>query len=135
MQHLFVYGLLRPGMNEPMGRFLERNARLMGKGRVRGRLYLVADYPGLVSGAAPTVTVIGDVYALRDPVRVLRELDDYEGCAPASPPPHEYVRRIRPVTLGAGRRLPAWVYLYNRSVRGLRLVPGGDFMSCDVRLR
>ena len=73
-----------------MTRFLAENAERVGRATCRGRLYRIAHYPGLVPSRDAKDVVVGDVFLLRDPVGVLKRLDKYEGCGPASPKPTEY---------------------------------------------
>ena len=58
---LFVYGTLRAGASQDIHR-LAPPARFIGRGRVRGRLYHLGPYPGLVRGGDAWVQ--GEVYAI-----------------------------------------------------------------------
>lgn len=125
--YLFVYGTLRrdaAGNTHPL---LAGAARLVGEALCRGRLYLIADYPGLVASGNPRDVVRGEVYELDEPLLLLPRLDDHEGCGPGFPRPTEFVRRSRAVWLDDGRILATWVYLYNRDTDGLLLIESGDF--------
>lgn len=122
--HLFVYGTLLSGVRHPMGARLKREARLLGKATVSGRLYDLGRYPGLVEVADPSSIVHGEVFALNSPAASLRWLDTYEGIFD-NPGHSEYERSERTVRLMSGAALKAWVYLYRASVRGLPAVPGG----------
>jgi gamma-glutamylcyclotransferase (GGCT)/AIG2-like uncharacterized protein YtfP len=77
--HLFVYGTLRRGA-QPNGHaaLLHGAARFVGRGRVRGRLYRVSWYPGLVDSDDGHDTVVGDVFALPAGESLLAALDAYE---------------------------------------------------------
>ena len=119
--HLFVYGtLMSGGENHPL---LARKAELIGPGRVRGRLFMVDYYPGLVDSGDPSETVVGEVWRLLAP-DTLRELDAFEGCAEVPP---LFIRASRTVTVDDGGTLAAWVYVYARSTAGLRPIPSGDW--------
>lgn len=130
IDHLFVYGTLRPAMRHVLRDALRQHARWLGPGEVAGRLYDLGQYPGLVTDTR-SGTVRGDVYRLRQQRALLAALDRYEGCAPRMPRPREYRREAVQVYSGR-RRLWAWVYVYNRPVAGLRAVPGGDYL-CVAR--
>ena len=125
MQRLFVYGTLMRG--GAMHRLLEREAEYLGPGWVRGRLYRVDDYPGLVPGGGPGDRVWGECYRLKAPARTLARLDAYEGCASGQAGRPEYRRERLPVHLETGAVLPAWVYVYRRPVHALRRIPDGRF--------
>lgn len=124
--HLFVYGTLRTDFDGPMARRLRTEAVLVGPARVKGALYCIADYPGMVMADEDWVT--GDLFALPDPAATLRWLDIYEECAPCFPRPHEY-RRERWEVEVAGGTIDAWVYVYARDTAGLDRIDGGDFLT------
>lgn len=126
IDHLFVYGTLRPAARHALQAALQRHARWLGAGWVAGRLYDLGRYPGLVPDIRAGA-VHGDVYRLREQRALLRALDRYEGCGPRMPRPREYRRETVQVHFGR-RRLRAWVYVYNRPVAGLRTVAGGDYL-------
>lgn len=127
-QHLFVYGTLRREFNHPLAQRLARQAHLIGQGTVPGRLYDLGDYPGLVPASIAGEQVLGDVYRLADPVRLLPILDDYEECIPTDPFNSLYLRQEITVSLAGGGSRRAWVYLFNRPVKSFRLIPFGDYL-------
>ena len=129
--HLFVFGTLRHGHARGVESSLLRGAVLVGAAWMRGRLYLVADYPGAIDADDPSSVVRGEVWRVEDE-RILPELDAYEECGPEDPEPHLYRRERRPVTLAGGRSVDAWVYLYNRSLAGLAVIPSGDFREAPI---
>lgn len=106
---LFVYGSLRPACRNPMSRYLEARATLLGRGRIRGSLYDLGWYAALVAGEPGAVQ--GEIYHISDPA-VWRTLDRYEGCSPEFPRPTEYARLLLPLRT-AGQILQGWVYVYN----------------------
>jgi gamma-glutamylcyclotransferase (GGCT)/AIG2-like uncharacterized protein YtfP len=123
---LFVYGTLREAVGIPMQKVIRRHAKRLGAATMKGRLYLVSDYPGAIEGGRRTVK--GEIYRMNRPGVLLAELDAYELCLPGDPKRSEYDRAIVPVTF-RGRIWPAWVYLYRRPIQGLRLIQGGDFLE------
>ncbi len=126
--HLFVYGTLMSGQENPMPQLLARSAELIGPGRTRGILFLLDEYPGLVDSDDPAEIVVGEVWRLFDP-EVLRELDEYEGCVPEEEAPPLFVRSARTVTMDGNGTLSAWVYIYARSTAGQRAIPSGDWRA------
>jgi gamma-glutamylcyclotransferase (GGCT)/AIG2-like uncharacterized protein YtfP len=126
---LFVYGTLRPGARSPMTRFLASNSVLVGRASYQGRLYRIAHYPGVVASDNPRDMVVGDVFRLADPARVLKRLDVHEGCGPALRRPTEYLREIVSVTLEDGGPAEAWTYLYNWPAAPAALIRSGDFLA------
>ena len=116
---LFVYGTLNDP--EALTRLLGNRDRWreVGVGAVRGALFDLGDFPGLLESESSADTVRGMVIELTEPDVALTRLDAYEGV-------HDgvYVRREMPVRLDAGKSLNAWVYLYNRPVGKGRRIAG-----------
>lgn len=126
-EFLFVYGTLRRQAGRAMGRWLARQTDYVGNGTVRGRLYLVTDYPGFVASRDPQDCVRGEVYRLRYPVAILARLDEYEGYGPRFPTPNEFIRARQHVRLASTAIITAWIYLYNLPVDTLSRIDSGDF--------
>lgn len=99
---LFVYGTLMRGFDHPMARLLAGHAEFLGEATCRGRLVLVKHYPGLLLSDAPTDIVHGELFRLRVPDELLRELDMYEACGEGFPEPTEYLRQLVDVTRAGG---------------------------------
>jgi gamma-glutamylcyclotransferase (GGCT)/AIG2-like uncharacterized protein YtfP len=134
---LFVYGTLRKERNHQMYRVLARYAIYVGDGSIRGELYDLGEYPGVMLPENCPDTVFGEVYELRsqNASQAWRELDEYEGCGPADPEPQEYERRWVPVTLTDGTETNAWAYvLHALPTRAVR-VPSGDYLTWRQRQR
>jgi gamma-glutamylcyclotransferase (GGCT)/AIG2-like uncharacterized protein YtfP len=127
--HLFAYGSLMSTAGHPMGARLRREARFVGPATIRGRLYRVSWYPGVVESADPEQMVHGEVYALGNPTEALAWLDAYEGIVADSEESSEYRRVERPVRLSTGEEIGAWVYLFVKSVSGFVLVPDGRWTA------
>jgi gamma-glutamylcyclotransferase (GGCT)/AIG2-like uncharacterized protein YtfP len=107
---LFTYGTLRDALQRDM---VLRGARTreLGTATAPGVLYHLGNYPGLVSGTADE-RVPGVVVELPDDA-ALTHLDAYEDVDNGL-----FVRRRTSVHLDAGGDVEAWVYFYNRPVRG-----------------
>lgn len=125
-EYLFVYGSLMSGTKIPLGtaprRTLRADAKLIGEGTIKAKLYNLGTYPGAVASSQPGDTVWGEVWQLIDAHRVLAVIDRYEGIAAATP---EYRRAAVTVTLLGARDLTAWCYLYAHDVSRLSPVPDG----------
>jgi gamma-glutamylcyclotransferase (GGCT)/AIG2-like uncharacterized protein YtfP len=122
---LFVYGTLRPFVDEPMARWLNRTARYVGQATTAGRLYDLGAYPGMCSARSRRERVFGDVYLVTWP-RVLRLLDRYEAGNARSKP--RFVRERCIVQLARARaRRVAWTYRYRYSVVGMPSIASGDY--------
>lgn len=126
---LFVYGTLLSAASGSKGRGqrdrLHRAARVVGNATVRGRLYDLGAYPGLVIARPDDEVVHGEVLELASPFeRTLRGLDDYEGIVPGNHPHNEYERRLLDATLETGDTVSAWAYVY------LHAPPPGSLIAC-----
>jgi gamma-glutamylcyclotransferase (GGCT)/AIG2-like uncharacterized protein YtfP len=111
---LFTYGTLQDPLQRDV---VLRSAptREIGAGSAPGVLYDLGNYPGLVGGA-PDERVPGVVVELPDEAALAR-LDEYEDVGNGL-----FVRRRIIAHLDAGGDVEAWVYVYNRSVRGRRRI-------------
>ncbi len=128
-RYLFVYGTLREDAGHEMYHVLARHASFVGVATVRGELYSLGEYPGLVPRSDAADLVTGELYEIRpDEVeRTLSVLDDYEGLGEEDAQSYEYRRELVPVTLNDGRQVHAWAYVLNRSLEGLGRIRSGDF--------
>lgn len=116
--HVFFYGtLMRPFATQArLG--VEAWLSYVADARVRGALYDLGRYPGLVAGSR---LVRGQLFRVLDQ-RALAVLDRFEAYDPADPDGSEYLRRPKAL---ADRPETAWVYLFNRPVADRPLI------SCD----
>jgi gamma-glutamylcyclotransferase (GGCT)/AIG2-like uncharacterized protein YtfP len=134
-RNLFVYGTLRRDTQHELFRLLARRARFLGDATVSGKLYDLGNYPGLIYPG--NGRVLGEVYEIDRPYweSVIDRLDEYEGCTPSDPQPHEYRREVVSVQLTSGETLPAWAYVLNREPRNLREIQSGDYLSWRATAR
>jgi gamma-glutamylcyclotransferase (GGCT)/AIG2-like uncharacterized protein YtfP len=123
---LFVYGTLRPFVDIPMARWLQRVARYVGPARTRGRLYDLGAYPGLRPARRSCEWVAGDLYRIRNP-RVVRVLDAYEAGMQFGRP--RFVRIPCLVEPARGGWRAAWVYEYRRRPPGRARIARGDYRT------
>lgn len=102
-------------------------AAFVAYARIQGRLIQLGEYPGLVPSGDPARWVRGEVYALDNPSETLSRLDDYEGCGPNDPKPHEFERVAKDVLLDCGASDKAWVYIFRGSTANKREILSGDY--------
>jgi len=122
---LFVYGTLMQPDNE-FAVYLNSNCNFLSRGRVRGTLYDIGDYPGLIINTKVTSIVHGNVYKMNVPAEILKQLDFYEGVGPDEEQPNLYTREIRSIQTDNGS-VEAWVYIYNLPVTGYKLISSGNY--------
>ena len=121
-QHVFVYGTLRRGEANDINR-LQPTPRLLGPARIRGALYDLGPYPGVILGGEGWVQ--GEVYAIAPELE--RQLDVIEEVAPV--PSGEYIRRHLDVEV-AGQALHCLVYeIHPARVIGCPLIHSGDWLQ------
>jgi gamma-glutamylcyclotransferase (GGCT)/AIG2-like uncharacterized protein YtfP len=132
-RHLFVYGTLLGPLGQPMSQRLRRLAEFIGQGSIAASLYQVGWYPGAVPDSRTGERVHGEVYLLRQPQRLLEELDRYEGCLPRRVGAGPFRRDTTIVSLSSGGRLAAWVYWYERCVTRLERIESGDYLAAINR--
>lgn len=111
-----------------MGARLKSGATLVGPAAMPGRLFDLGAYPGALYEPEAGSLVVGEVWRMRQPRLLLRQLDIYEDCAPGQPGPHAFRREVVDLALMGNRSLPAWVYLWTGDPAGRRAVIGGDWL-------
>lgn len=111
---VFVYGTLRQGGSN---HFRMAGCDFVESGTVRGRLYRIDWYPGLVLDSAGDV-IEGEVFAVE--AEQLPELDNFEG--------QEY-RRIRTtVKTPYGIPMQVWTWVWLMPVDEAQRITGGDWL-------
>jgi gamma-glutamylcyclotransferase (GGCT)/AIG2-like uncharacterized protein YtfP len=118
--NLFVYGTLRREVDNDVAAMLARSARFAGPGSVRGTIYLIEHYPGLVLAGEGGDWVFGDVYNVDG--ETLRVLDEYESSEP-------FQRVVAPVLMDSGEWVQACVYIYTGETLGKPAIVPGDFVE------
>jgi gamma-glutamylcyclotransferase (GGCT)/AIG2-like uncharacterized protein YtfP len=116
---LFIYGTLLPDLVRPPFDVLVAKLTPLGPATVRGRLYDLGPYPGLVlDGAASTVR--GELFALPKEPALLAAFDDYEGSC--------LYRRVEcRATTAIGETSPCWVYECYADLSRAVVIPHGDY--------
>jgi gamma-glutamylcyclotransferase (GGCT)/AIG2-like uncharacterized protein YtfP len=114
-EHVFVYGTLRRGGSN---HFRMDGARFVTAATVRGRLYHIDWFPGLVLDATAGA-IIGEIYQTSS--AVLEELDLFEGA--------EYRRLQTQVRLPDGQTVTAWLWEWLGPVNESRRITSGDWLS------
>jgi gamma-glutamylcyclotransferase (GGCT)/AIG2-like uncharacterized protein YtfP len=129
LDRVFVYGTLMRGFDHPMSKLLSSGADFLGEASCRGRLYMVAHYPGLLHSDDANDIVFGELFRLRDTEGLMAALDDYESVGPGYEPPTLYLRETIAVTLADGSVSEAWTYIYNKPVIAEKRIASGRFLA------
>ena len=119
---MFVYGTLRAGGSNDIRRFAPA-PELVGEASLRGVLYDLGAYPGMVLGGPSDVR--GEVYRIAP--RLEAALDRLESVADDDS--GEYVKREVDVALG-GRSLRCLVYeIHSTRIEGRPVIASGDWLG------
>jgi gamma-glutamylcyclotransferase (GGCT)/AIG2-like uncharacterized protein YtfP len=128
MEYLFVYGTLLKNSGHPMAEFISKNAKLLGKATLRGKLFLVDYYPGSIVSKNKNERVKGEVYGFESVENFFHKLDEYEEFDPQNPEKSEFIRKKVDVELLKNHEnLKVWTYLYNFPTQFLTPIVSGDF--------
>lgn len=123
---VFVYGTLRRSASN---HFRMSSADFLGEGEIKGRLYKISWYPGLVLSEGGFVK--GEIYSV-DPEH-LRKLDAFEGLPPESTVGEEY-RRIRAMVSDThGRSYLTWTWEWIGQFDEKDYIPQGDWIVPTFR--
>ncbi len=127
--HLFVYGSLRQGFNNPFFEFIRNHFSFVGSATVKGTLYDLGEYPAGIP--SETNTILGELYVAKSQADfnwAIAQLDDYEGLHTEEGENSWYRRDIATVTTEQGEFL-SWMYWYIGDVSNERIIPSGDIMD------
>ena len=119
-EYLFLYGTLMRGLGAMDSLAAASCLRFLRKAQVRGQLYDLGSYPGLLPGQGQ---VCGEVYEVLDP-QIWSILDPYEDYFPGDETGSLYLREQLELSDGSGR---VWTYIYNNKVDEGSLVADGDW--------
>jgi len=126
-EHLFLYGTLLPGDATGETSQIVGGLKRVGLATVRGRLYDFGDYPGAVLDRSAKTSIKGELFELPNDDSALDALDDYEEFNRTDQKNSLFVRTRTVARLHDGRRLDAWIYVYNRDPGTARLIASGDY--------
>jgi len=111
---LFAYGTLKRAHAPKEIAHAVNRFRLIGRGRVRGQIYDLGEYPAaILANTGKTGTIEGEVFEVPD-AETLRALDAYEEFDSKRPAQSLFVRKRKLITLDNGKKVECWVYEYNR---------------------
>lgn len=126
-EYLFVYGTLLPDKAPAEIAPIVRRFRMVGDGSVRGRLYDLGEYPGVVLDETGQ-EIPGKIFRLPEEPEVLKRLDKYEEFDTTQPEGSLFVRKQCPVTRKNGsKKLICWVYVFNPHAASASTLRPGDF--------
>lgn len=125
-QQVFVYGTLRRGGSN---HFRMAGAEFLTSGTIRGWMYRIDWYPGLVLDSAGA-EIHGEVYAVGP--ELLSVLDVFEGVSVGEVEGSEYRRVETTVMQQDSQTLSAWVWEWRGPVNERQRVSGGDWLKEEL---
>jgi gamma-glutamylcyclotransferase (GGCT)/AIG2-like uncharacterized protein YtfP len=117
--YLFVYGTLKSSFENRYAQQLRREAALVGRAQVAGRLYRVSSYPAMQPPRDPKDLITGELYELYQPSKTLEVLDEWE---------EDYNRELHRATVANGQDFQAWIYVYRQSLPEDRYIASGEWV-------
>jgi gamma-glutamylcyclotransferase (GGCT)/AIG2-like uncharacterized protein YtfP len=131
-EYLFVYGTLRFDLASVETRSLLAGVKRISAATVRGKLYDLGEYPGLILEEGGAL-ISGEMLELGAAKTQLRALDAYEEFAENAVSQSLFVRTKCRAVLADGQSVEAWIYVYNQSLNAARLIEGGDYAEVAAR--
>jgi gamma-glutamylcyclotransferase (GGCT)/AIG2-like uncharacterized protein YtfP len=103
------------------------HAFLISRGTVHTKLFDLGEFPGAIPASEQSGRVLGEIYRLPNPGRVLRLLDQIEAFGPVSPSTSLFRRALAEATLENRATVQASVYWSNRWRGPRRRIASGSF--------
>jgi gamma-glutamylcyclotransferase (GGCT)/AIG2-like uncharacterized protein YtfP len=132
--YLFVYGTLRRkpsprtkkvSLGKAHLHFLI-NSPYCGEASVKGYLYSLGEYPGLILDETSTLNIKGEIFQIEE--SDLHKLDEYEEIDPLSTS-NEYQRIQKIIIDNSGNNFLAWIYVLKDKNRIIEPIDSGDWCS------
>ena len=125
-EYLFVYGTLRFDLASAEVCPLLTGVKRISSATVRGKLYDLGEYPSVLLEAGCGL-VVGELLELDEAKTQLRAFDSYEGFDESAISQSLFVRTWCQAALPDRQSVRAWIYVYNQSLNGARLIESGDY--------
>ena len=132
ISYLFLYGTLLRGEKANEVKDIIKTFRRIGRASVRGRLYDLGPYPGAVLDSPSGFSVHGELVKVPHDPAMLERLDEYEEFDPSNLRSSVFIRQKTRVNLDDGRKVMAWIYVYNRDPGAAPLIQSGDYSKTKV---
>ena len=125
--YLFVYGTLLDKENKHSNH-LSKNCTFYSKGKFKGKLYDIGEYPGAVYQPNEELFVCGDLFIMNDPDETFKILDEYEDFGENEVQPNLFVKELieaeTTITI-----IKCQAFLFNLSTDGLNQIISGHYKS------
>ncbi len=127
MEYLFTYGTLQKEFDIPINKEISQYLKPITTGYFLGKLFEVDEYPGAIQTESDFYPIKGKIFQVTDS-KAWQLMDDYEECSDKFPTPHEYKREKIEIRTDEGKRITAWIYLYNYPTSKLTEIKNGDYI-------
>jgi gamma-glutamylcyclotransferase (GGCT)/AIG2-like uncharacterized protein YtfP len=126
---IFVYGTLMDGLLQKVLPDVDGCIKKKRYGKIIGRLFDMGEYPAAKPTTLKTKLIEGQVYELEPASiqQVLSRMDEYEEYDPNNKATSLYIRKITPVITKDGSISKAWVYWYNKPLKGENEILNGNY--------
>ncbi len=124
---IFVYGTLLDAENK-YGLYLRDNSGFYSPAKVRGKLFDIGQYPGVVLYPDGDDEVHGVLMQMDDPETILNVIDIYEGFGSDQPQPNEFIRILADAETDHGP-VTCWVYIYNHPLANISQIASGKYFK------
>lgn len=123
---IFVYGTLRKGFHN-YRTYLNNRTYKEIPATTRGKMYSLGSFPAVVEGDK---TIYGELMYIKpeEYINVLHDLDFLEGFYVVED--SMYVRKLVDCFDMKGRKIKAWIYLWNRNIENFSEIISGDWKKC-----
>ena len=131
LTRIFVYGSLRSGFQNPAYDYISKYFNLVGKAKVKGRMYDMGSFPAAVP-ANDDSFIIGELYEHNNKCEfswAIEQLDAYEGLTPEVGDEELYRRERVTAYFGENETTEAWIYWFNGSVEHQPIIASGDVLQ------
>ncbi len=134
MNRIFVYGTLRNGMLNQVVPQVSSYIHADAKGFVNGRLFDTGEYPAAKPNKVSQTKVYGDVLVVDDSQikNVLSVLDNYEEINENEPKKSLFKRKLVDVNITSGKKIKAWIYWYNKDIKGFKELKSGIYRKRKI---
>lgn len=106
---------------------VDKHLKYLGRGRMRGRVFDLGEYPAAVADKKTGEFVHGELFQVHNEKRVLRKLDEFEVAIPSRNRKSLFIRRKVRIHTSEGEETFAWAYLYNQPLERASRIANGDF--------
>jgi gamma-glutamylcyclotransferase (GGCT)/AIG2-like uncharacterized protein YtfP len=134
MNKIFVYGTLRNGMLQQVVPTISSFIHAESKGFVSGRLFDTGEFPAAKPDNLMSSRVYGEVIKIDDNKieKVLGILDNYEEVDAKNLSKSLFTRKLVDVNVAGGEKTKAWIYWYNKDVKGLKELKSGIYRKRKI---